>query len=173
MKTLYTRYLQFKNKGSGFDGCLAVVDRIIAVSKGDIEVNTVDDVRRYIDLKCLCQSAPLVCKAHDARTRLSLSTSILSVFSRKYAIRRLNFATDTQCSKTVVSPCWVNCFMACASGLKIILLPRVNMSLASLYSVIRLAKCKANLYLLCFDNIKAVFSHLKQYNAKNVFWNKK
>lgn len=37
----------------------------------------------------------------------------------------------------------------------------------------RLAKCKANLYLLCFDNIKAVFSHLKQYNAKNAFWNKK
>ena len=33
--------------------CLAVVDGIIAVSKGDVEVNTVDDVRRYIDLECL------------------------------------------------------------------------------------------------------------------------
>ena len=40
-------------------------------------------------------------------------------------------------------------------------------------SVIRLAKCKANLYLLCFDNIKAVFLHLEQYNAKNAFWDKK
>ena len=44
---------------------LAVVDRIIAVSKGDIEVNTVDDVRRYIDLKCLSQCAPLISDSND------------------------------------------------------------------------------------------------------------
>ena len=37
----------------------------------------------------------------------------------------------------------------------------------------RFAKCKANLYLLCFDNIKAVFLHLEQYNAKARFLNPK
>ena len=91
---------------------------------------------------------------------------ILSVLSRKCAIRRLNLATDRQCSKTVVSPCCVNVFKTCASGLKMISLPRVNNSFASLYSVMRFAKCNANLYLLFFDNVKEKFSHLDKYNAK-------
>ena len=37
----------------------------------------------------------------------------------------------------------------------------------------RFAKCKANLYLLCFDIIKAEFLHLEQYNAKAQFLNPK
>ena len=51
--------------GSDFDGCLAVIDGIVAVGKCDTEIDTVDDVRRYVDLESLCQSAPLVCKAYD------------------------------------------------------------------------------------------------------------
>lgn len=47
--------------------------------------------------------------------------------------------------------------------------PRVSNSFASLYSVIRLAKCKANLIPLCFDIIKGDFPHLDKYNPRGPF----
>jgi hypothetical protein len=49
-------------------------------------------------------------------------------------------------------------------------LPRVKSSFASLYSVMRLAKCKANLNLFCFDNIKADFHTLSSISQNRNFY---